>query len=55
MKKFKENIWFYLLITLFIIIIVGLASVEIFCWITYGKKPITEIPSWALWFMIGKR
>ena len=40
-----------------LIIVVGLIlsviGVEIYVWIEYGSKPITEIPAWALWFMWG--
>jgi hypothetical protein len=44
------------IITILIIVvglILSIIGVEIYVWIEYGNKPITEIPSWALWFMFG--
>ena len=37
-------------------IIAAIATVIFVCWtfITYGDKPITEIPSWAFWVMQGR-
>ena len=35
---------------LFVIICIGWT---IYAFVKYGGKPITEIPSWALWFMFG--
>lgn len=39
------------LIFLFIVAILGLG---IYVLVTYGDKPITEIPSWAVPFFFGK-
>lgn len=38
-----------------VMILVVIATVIFVCWtfITYGDKPITEIPSWAFWVMSG--
>ena len=50
----KINILNILLILLTIVIACIVAAfivLEIYVWLTYGGKPITEIPSWALWLM----
>lgn len=41
-----------------VIVIVGIIAMicvgwSIYAFVKYGDKPITEIPSWALWFMFG--
>ena len=43
----------FLVCGLLILIILGLIGVEIYVWVNYGGKPITEIPAWALWFMFS--
>ena len=50
-----ENYW--VLIITIILALIGLAcgGVSIYCFITYGNLPITEVPSWALPFMFGGR
>lgn len=39
-----------------VMIIAAIATVIFVCWtfMTYGDKPITEIPSWAFWVMQGR-
>lgn len=39
-----------------VMILVVIATVIFVCWtlMTYGDKPITEIPSWAFWVMQGR-
>ena len=47
----------YLIIAIIIILsLIGIAcgGISIYCFITYGDLPITEVPSWALPFMFGK-
>lgn len=39
------------LIFLFIVVVLG---VGIYVWVTYGDKPITEVPSWVVPFFFGK-
>ena len=53
MKIFKENPG---LIILAIAVILGLVAFGfgIYALIAYGGKPITEIPSWAVWLMQRK-
>lgn len=48
MKK-KEGI----LIALLVVIIITALAVSITVFVKYGNKPITEIPAWALIFMLG--
>lgn len=33
--------------------IIGIFVMIIIVWVNYGNLPITEVPSWALWFMFG--
>lgn len=54
MRKLKENIWFYMIFAAMAAIVLGLVGTSIYCWASYGGKPIGEIPGWALWFMFGK-
>ena len=54
MKELKENIatiCFWAVVFVGILIALSIIVLEVYVWITYGGKPITEIPSWALWFM----
>ena len=38
-----------------ILILGGFIALSIYVYVTYGGKPITEVPSWALpWFLGGK-
>lgn len=39
---------------LFILFIVAVLGFGVYVLVTYGGKPITEIPSWALPFFFGK-
>lgn len=39
------------LIFLFFVAVIGFG---VYVWATYGGKPITEIPSWAVPFFFGK-
>lgn len=48
-KKILE----YILLMLPTLIVIGLIGMCTFCWIKFGGSSITEIPSWALWFMFG--
>ncbi len=41
------------MIALFVIVIGGLIGIEIYVWVTYANTPISEIPIWALIFMLG--
>ena len=54
MKKIDRDTIFWSVMFFFLIALaIGAIAVEIFVWITYGGKPVTEIPSWALVFMFG--
>lgn len=43
-----------LVIALCIIFIAAVIGFGVYVWVTYGGKPITEIPSWAVPFFLGK-
>ena len=53
-KNWLEEYW--LIIGFIILVIISLAciGVSIYCFITYGGKPITEVPSWALPFIFHR-
>lgn len=50
-KEKKMNKLLLTLLWLFIIAVIGFG---LYVLITYGGKPITEIPSWVVWFFIRK-
>ena len=57
MKKPKQNkdmIITIFQIIIFSLILIAFLGAEIYVWAEYGGKPITEIPTWALYFMWGK-
>jgi len=39
---------------LFVLFIVAVLGFGIYVFVKYGGKPITEIPSWAVPFFLGK-
>ena len=39
---------------LFILLTVGVIGLSLYVLITYGGKPITEIPAWAAWFFLRR-
>ena len=54
----KESFWSYVLLILmwvFIIALIAFVGINIFwliyAFVKYGGKPISEIPSWALFYM----
>lgn len=55
-QKFKDALCltvYFGIIIIFAALICGLIGIEIYVWVTYANVPITEIPSWALFFMFG--
>lgn len=54
-KDIAENIICYLVIygipILLCLIAIAYFVLYIYCFFTYGDKPITEIPSWVWWVM----
>ena len=45
----------FVAIVLPILISCGLIATEIYVWVTYGNLPVSDIPTWALIFMFGRR
>lgn len=39
---------------LFVLFIIAVLGFGVYVLVTYGDKPITEIPSWAVPFFLGK-
>ena len=39
---------------LVIALVVGVIVLSLYVLITYGGKPITEIPAWAAWFFLRR-
>lgn len=52
-KRFKFNWTTFLLVIIASLVLFSICF-SICCWVTYYNKPISEIPSWALWFMFGQ-
>lgn len=55
-SSIKESIKCGLLIlvcAILILAVLAFIGLEIYVWVTYGGKPVTEIPAWALWFMFS--
>ena len=50
--KLRTVIYYFVVISLCILLITFI-GMEIYVWISYGGKPINEIPTWALWFMFS--
>ncbi len=38
-----------------VLILITCIVLSIYCFVTYGGLPIQQVPSWALYFMFGKR
>lgn len=43
-----------LIMALMWLLIIGVIGFGAYVLITYGGKPITEIPSWAVWFFLKR-
>lgn len=52
-KSSVEKILTILMWGVFISIIAFIIGLNIYILISYGGKPIDEIPSWVLWFWFG--
>lgn len=48
-----ENIIIVLVSVIILSLLFAFVGIEIYVWVQYGNKPITEIPSWVLFFMLG--
>ena len=48
-------IFLVFVIVLVVLLVLGSIATSIYCFVTYGGKPINEIPSWAFVFMFGGR
>ena len=45
-----------IIVSVLIVLIIGaFIGIEIYVWVQYGKTPITELPSWVVFFMFGGR
>lgn len=54
-KSFLETLFLIAMIVLFVVVVGGLISIEIYVWVTYANTPISEVPLWALIFMFRRR
>ena len=52
--KNKGKILLILGYVIVIAILISMIAVGIWAFVTYGDKPITEVPSWVIWFMHRK-
>ena len=50
----KNRNWETIFLVVILVITVGAIAASITALVMYGNKPITEIPAWALMFMIGR-
>lgn len=39
----------------FITLVLGFIALEIYVWVTYANTPVSELPSWVIFFMFGGR
>lgn len=53
-KRNKNNILVALILVMVWVIIIASLAVTLYVFIKYGSMPITEVPSWAIPFMISK-
>ena len=53
-KDWLEEYWLFIVMAILLVIALVCAGISIYCFITYGNLPITEVPSWALPFMFNK-
>lgn len=53
MNNIIKHIIFWVIIGILVAAMVAFIGMEIYAWVNYGDKPITEIPYWAV-FIIGK-
>ena len=51
MNKFIST----LIIIIIVAVLIALVATEIYVWTTYGNTPVSEVPAWALWFMLTRR
>jgi len=55
-KRDKKTTILYLVVAIVLgLILLTLVGANIYFWIKYGNKPVSEIPAWVFWFMWGKR
>lgn len=54
-RTFTGNIILAVSYIIAILIVLSVIGITIYIWITYGNKPINEVPSWAAWWMLGGR
>ena len=55
MRKRNEvltHIIWVMLMVLLLAAVAAMIGIEIYVWVCYGGKPTSEIPLWALWFML---
>jgi hypothetical protein len=55
MKNIIFNFIIWASVVIMILAILSFIAFEIYLWITYGGKPIEEIPFWAIWLMWGEK
>jgi len=49
-----SNILVLIVAIIGVVLLLGLIAVEIYVWITYANTPVNELPSWVVFFMLGK-
>ena len=54
-EKLYSIMVIFVVIVLPILILCGFIATEIYVCVTYGNLPVSDIPTWALIFMFGRR
>ena len=47
----KEQVIFYIGVSLFVILVLGMIGLRCFVFFKYANTPIKDIPAWAYWIM----
>ena len=50
-EKIVYSLVLYGIPILLVAVVVGVIILRLYCFFTYGDKPITEVPSWVWWVM----
>ena len=56
--KMDKDFWMTILVTIMklipVIVSIGIVALFIWAFVTYGGKPVSEVPSWVHWIMFSR-